>query len=149
SVGVSRVLSGDGKPIVPADTPRQARRTARQRSEVGDPTSEIVSPVARDGLMSPATPSNGRSAAGSAKNGKLSNGKPANGKAANGKPSNGNGKSNGNTAAARIVALRIVDGVPIHSDHVTGHVAGNGNGVGHAGATAPKRRNGSTNGKTV
>jgi lysine 2,3-aminomutase len=131
SVGVSRVLSGDGKPIVPADTPRQARRAVHKAA-----------------AESSAPSGNGRTAPAGAKNGKPTNGKPSNGKPANGKSAGGNGKSNGNTAAARIVALRIVDGVPIHSDHdLTGHIAGNGNGV--AGSSAPKRRNGSANGKTI
>jgi lysine 2,3-aminomutase len=131
SVGVSRVLSGDGKPIVPADTPRQTRRAAHKAA-----------------AKSSAPSSNGRTAPAGAKNGKLTNGKPANGKPANGKSANGNGKSNGNTAAARIVALRIVDGVPIHSDHdLTGHMAGNGNSV--ASPSASKRRNGSANGKAT
>jgi lysine 2,3-aminomutase len=143
SIGVSRVLSGDGKPIVPADTPRQARRAARRGTDhEPQPVSAAASSPARNGQ----TAKNGKPA-----NGKPANGKPVNGKAADGKPSNGNGKSNGNTAAARIVALRIVDGVPLHSDHdLTGHAAGNGNGsVAQAGAAAAKRRNGASNGKTA
>jgi hypothetical protein len=105
-------------------------------------------PAGRDGTELTPTPSNGRAAEQSAKNGKSASGKVSNGKATNGKPANGNIKSNGNTATARIVALRIVDGVPIHSDHdLAGQMAGNGNGV--ASPSGSKRRNGSANGKTI
>jgi lysine 2,3-aminomutase len=140
SQGVSRVLSGDGRPIVPAETPRQVRRrsfaAAKQGTEVGGPplvqiASKGRSPTARD------------------QNGKPSNGKLSNGKGVSGKPANG--KSNANGAAARILALKIVDGVPIDSDHdLTRHAAGNGNGNGASagnGSAAAKRRNGSANGK--
>ncbi len=146
SVGVSRVLSGDGKPIVPADTPRQARRAAHRAADhVSQASSPAITTRAGNGPTAQQVVKNGKSA-----NGKPANGKTVNGKGANGKSSNSNGKSNGSSAAARIVALRIVDGVPIHSDHLTGHVAGNGNGVAaQAGATAAKRRNGSANGKMV
>jgi hypothetical protein len=95
--------------------------------------------------------SNGRSTASLPKNGKPAGSKPTNGKTANGKPANG--KSNGNGAAARIVALKIVDGVPIHSDHdlighAAGHAVGNGNGHGAGnGNGVLKRRNGAANGK--
>ena len=146
SQGVSRVLSGDGRPIVPAETPRQARRAARQAS-VGVPPlggstlkRELQQPVAgrKSAAVELARP---------AANGKPTNGKAANGKVTNGKPVNG--KSNGNGAAARIVALSIVDGVPIHSDHdLSVQASGNGNGaVVENGTAATKRRNGSSNGK--
>ncbi len=152
SQGVSRVLSGDGRPIVPAETPRQARRAARQAS-VGVPPSGGGSTLKRE-LQQPV--GNRKSAAVElpivelarpASNGKPTNGKAANGKVTNGKPANG--KSNGNGAAARIVALSIVDGVPIHSDHdLSGPASGNGNGaVVENGTAATKRRNGSSNGK--
>lgn len=136
SQGVSRVLSGDGRPIVPAETPRQARRrsfaAAKQPPEVGIRKSEVGSPVSVEAGLPLVQ--------------LTSNGKPANGKTANGKP-------NGNGAAARIVALKIVDGVPIHSDHeLNSHAAGSGNGNGNGtaagnGSVAVKRRNGSANGK--
>jgi lysine 2,3-aminomutase len=157
SQGVSRVLSGDGRPIIPAETPRQARRrsfaAARQGSEVGgqrsedgDRKSEVGEPplvqIASDGHSESARTQNGKP-----NNGKPSNGKPSNGKTANGKPANG--KPNGNGAVARLLALKNVDGVPIHSDHdLTGHATGNGNGAAAGnGSAAAKRRNGSTNGK--
>ena len=159
SQGVSRVLSGDGRPIVPAETPRQARRrsfaAAKQGPEVGDQRSEVgsqrsevgASERAEAGPPSVQIATNGNSGSARTQNGKPSNGKPSNGKGANGKPANG--KSNGNGAAARILALKIVDGVPIHSDHdLTARAAGNGNGApGENGSAAAKRRNGSANGK--
>jgi hypothetical protein len=91
-------------------------------------------------------PANGHSSE-TSQNGKPTNGKPTNGKPANGKASGGktlSGKVNGTIkgAAARIVALKIVDGVPISSDHdLTVHSA---EGIG---PPAMKRRNGHATGK--
>ncbi|HEV3416094.1 MAG TPA: KamA family radical SAM protein [Pirellulales bacterium] len=150
SQGVSRVLSGDGRPIVPADTPRQARRRKNQESEADNQASvpAHMPPVA--------TSDNGHAHSDLPSNGKLAGGKPANGKLVNGKTANGkaNGKPAGNGTAARIVAaLKIIDGVPIHSDHeIPGPANGNGKGNGHNkgnghGSVAVKRRNGAANGK--
>jgi lysine 2,3-aminomutase len=146
SQGVSRVLSGDGRPIVPADTPRQARRRKSQESGVDSGVSAPANlpPVVVSG--------NGHAASDLPRNGKKIVGKPANAKPVNGKPINGksDGKSVGDGAAARIVAaLKIIDGVPIHSDHeIRGPANGNGHGKdnGH-GSIIAKRRNGASNGK--
>lgn len=175
SQGVSRVLSGDGRPIVPTETPRQERRrkfaakkgqgsgvkgqgseggtgqpSVAQRSDVGQcepvpPGLPIIELPNNGHLAEPRQ--NGNPANGHPVNGKPVNGKPSNGKPANGKSSGGktlSGKVNGTIkgAAARIVALKIVDGVPISSDHdLTVHSA---EGIG---PPAMKRRNGSVAGK--
>jgi hypothetical protein len=198
SQGVSRVLSGDGRPIIPAETPRQARRRGfaaakilaegaavgdrksgvkDRKSEVGGRGSESsrdavapslpiidlpLSDVAARGIPQNGGAANEKSAAARTVNGKPAggqptNGKPANGKAANGTPSNGksngkasNGKSNGNGAAVRIVALRIVDGVPVHADHdlsgPTHYPDTNGDGVKNGSSAVGKRRSAAANG---
>ncbi len=169
SQGVSRVLSGDGRPIVPADTPRQARRrglaaaqslaeTVQPTLEVGDRRSEVgkhatAGPLPIIERPAASIPTNGSPYKGKSSNGKATangnNGKSSNGKA-NGKPANG--KSNGNGAAARIVALKIVDGVPIHSDHDLDVHSGRNGGNGAAaknGSSNVKRRNGTANGKSA
>jgi lysine 2,3-aminomutase len=154
SQGVSRVLSGDGRPIVPADTPRQARRrgfavanplndglkVGGRKSEVGGRGEAAHLPIIEPPAQSP-------SKNGVSRNGKTANGKATNGKTTNGKPAGG--KSNGNGRGARIVALKIVDGVPIHADHdLSAHSRRNGsNGTAAKnGSSSAKRRNGSANG---
>ncbi|MEX2140620.1 MAG: KamA family radical SAM protein [Pirellulales bacterium] len=61
SVGVSKLLSGDGKPLVPADNPRHERRKKKLLAVVAAEATAVGSP-ARNGAMVTRKPANGKTA---------------------------------------------------------------------------------------
>jgi len=139
SQGVSRVLSGNGRPIVPADTPRQARRRkfALEKVQIDEHTNGGQPNGTDAGLASIADASNGKAVGRSGANG---NGaaKPANGKSAAQKV------PPPKMSAAKLAALRAPAAKPASDKPAVNKmptpkpsagklpVGGNANGNGHA-----------------
>jgi hypothetical protein len=164
SQGVSRVLSGNGKPLVPQDTPRIARR----RKIAADKVDVVMPPPSQTAEMSAAkatsVAANGKSRNGNG-DGKVTDAKLAgtNGKSAveprsngstygssaSGKATNGSsasGRSNGH-ANGKSPGKALVSNGAVANGAASNSAVSNG-ANGHANGHTNGKTNGSTNGKS-